>query len=103
MADGSEPSATSTMNKSTLETLQILQEECAEVIQIISKIQRFGFDSCHPREPNVTNLDNLRMETGDIMALVSILIEKGIFTNEGLVAAAKNKMEKLEVWSNIFK
>lgn len=91
------------MEKSTLEALQILQEECAEVIQIISKIQRFGLASCHPKEPNVSNHDNLIMEVGDIVALITILVEKDILSERELEVAAQNKMKKLKIWSNIFK
>ena len=36
------------MNDKIKETLIITQEECAEVIQAVSKVMRFGFDSCYP-------------------------------------------------------
>ena len=36
------------MKKIEKEILSITQEECAEVTQVISKIFRFGWDSCHP-------------------------------------------------------
>ena len=31
------------------ERLDLLQEECAEIIQAVSKIKRFGFEGKHPR------------------------------------------------------
>lgn len=59
-----------------MELLGILQEECAEVIQIISKIRRFGIDSYNPTEdPNVTNMDLLNLEIADVQALVEMIKE----------------------------
>ena len=48
-----------------LETMMILQEECAEVIQIISKIYRFGFDSRWPDETSPNNREKMTEEIGD--------------------------------------
>jgi len=59
-----------------MELLGILQEECAEVIQIISKIRRFGIDSYNPAEPsNPTNKDLLNLEIADVLALIEMLKE----------------------------
>lgn len=52
--------------------LDILQEECAEVILAISKIKRFGWDSIHP-EGGVDNRARLAQELGDVEAIVDIL------------------------------
>ena len=38
------------MNKTTSEVMDILQEECAEVIQAVSKIRRFGIDNAKPAD-----------------------------------------------------
>lgn len=52
------------------EALDLLQEECAEIIQIISKIRRFGFDSYSPfDEKKRTNLSLLLDEMGDYEAV----------------------------------
>ena len=40
------------------EVMAILQEECAEVIQAISKINRFGMDNIKPGKPK-TNRQHL--------------------------------------------
>ena len=39
------------MNEKTKEVMDILQEECAEVIQAVSKISRFGIDNYKPGKP----------------------------------------------------
>lgn len=51
------------------ERLAILAEECAEVIQVVGKILRHGYDSHNPDEPDDgTNRDQLECELGHIAA-----------------------------------
>ena len=89
------------MNSKTNEALVILQEECAEVIQEVSKCFRFGIDNLN--KDGVLHSTNLNMEVGDMLALVDILVEKGILDFDNLNKAKYNKIEKLKVWSDIFK
>ena len=50
------------------ELLNIMQEECAEIIQVISKIKRFGRNSFHPDDPTKTsNMVLLAREYGDLL------------------------------------
>jgi hypothetical protein len=91
------------LNMIESEVVNILSEECAEVIQIISKIQRFGLESCHPNEPGVTNLDNFHSEIGDLIAMIDLCISMELLKEEQLVSAAHRKLEKLKKWSTIFK
>lgn len=88
------------VNKHQEECLNILQEECAEVIQAASKIKRFGIDSVHPFEENPkTNLENLEMELGDVLAMIDMCKEAGIgLTNEGLEKAKQAKRDRLSRW-----
>lgn len=86
------------MNTETAEIMHILQEECAEVIQSISKIFRFGFKS---KWESQTNQNHLEEELGDLMAMVTLLIARGIVSEDELEIAAKNKLIKLSKWSNI--
>ena len=51
------------------ERLAMLAEECAEVIQIIGKILRHGYDSHHPDRPAITNRMMLCEELTDLMAV----------------------------------
>lgn len=83
------------------ETLSILQEECAEVIQAISKIQRFGIDESHP-VTKIKNREHLEEEIGDLQCMISILVELGIVNEENLMKAESKKFDKLKKWSNIF-
>jgi NTP pyrophosphatase (non-canonical NTP hydrolase) len=89
------------MNSKTEEALGILQEECAEVIQEVSKIRRFGLDTIHYRS-GVKHSTMLEMEVGDVLALVDILVEQGVLDRDGLETAAENKKLKLKQWSKIY-
>ena len=59
-----------------MELLGVLQEECAELIQIISKIRRFGINSYNPGNPDEgTNFELLNLETGDVLSLIEMVKE----------------------------
>lgn len=58
-----------------LERLAILAEECAEVIQIIGKIQRHGYNSWHPDDKDkVTNRFLLSTELGHVQFATRLLV-----------------------------
>jgi hypothetical protein len=82
------------------ETLVILQEEAAEVIQAISKIHRFGIGNTNPLT-NENNLDNLHKEIGDLQCMIDLCVEQGIIKPLRLQHYAQAKREKLKLWSNI--
>ena len=84
------------------EVMDILQEECAEVIQIVSKIRRFGIDETHLKS-GLTNRQMLCEEVGDVLCLIDLLREFQILDGASIQAAVRNKRKKLEQWSNIFK
>jgi NTP pyrophosphatase (non-canonical NTP hydrolase) len=89
------------MNKTTNEVMDILQEECAEVIQAVSKIRRFGIDNAKPGKPK-TNREHLEEELGDLYAMIDILQELDIVSWTNIERAAEAKREKLKTWSTIF-
>jgi NTP pyrophosphatase (non-canonical NTP hydrolase) len=88
------------MDAQTKEVMDILQEECAEVIQAISKISRFGLDNLKPGKPK-TNREHLEEELGDLMAMIDILQSMDIVSYTNIEIASKAKIEKLKKWSNI--
>ena len=76
------------------ETLTILSEECAEVIQASSKLIRFGpYD-----EDNVTELEK---ELGDIMAMILILDYYGYVSTKNITDNVIPKLTKLKKYSKI--
>ena len=90
------------MKEQEREVMNILSEECAEVIQAISKCHRFGLDNYKPGKPK-TNREHLEEELGDLLAMVDILLEMGVIKKSNLQQAEIAKVEKLKKWSNIFK
>jgi len=87
------------MNDKEYETMLILQEECAEVIQAVSKCFRFGIDQQYQDR---VNRQRLEQELGDLLAMVDILCSKGVVDLDNLRVAKLAKIEKLHQWSNIF-
>jgi NTP pyrophosphatase (non-canonical NTP hydrolase) len=81
------------------EALTILAEECGELVQVISKIRRFGIE-----DNNVKNKREwLAQEIGDVAAMIDVLIDQGELTPEIIEQAKQTKKDKLRVYSNLFK
>jgi len=89
------------MNDQIEEILHITQEECAEVVQAISKVFRFDFDNRYPENNQNTNREHLEEEIGDLLCMVDILIEKCIISDSNVNKARHAKRDKLKRWSNI--
>jgi NTP pyrophosphatase (non-canonical NTP hydrolase) len=89
------------MNENTKEILIILQEECAEVSQAISKCFRFGPDQCKP-DSDLTNIQALQSELGDLHAMIELLTKANVgVTNTGIKEAKIKKFQKLKLWSTL--
>jgi NTP pyrophosphatase (non-canonical NTP hydrolase) len=89
------------MKRQVQEALDILQEECGEVIVEVSKCRRFGLDSLHYKT-GIKHATMLETEVGDVLALVDILIDQGILDPATLDIAKEAKKEKLKQWSRIY-
>ncbi len=55
----------------------MLAEEAAEVIQIVCKILRHGYDSYHPRDHINSNRKLLNKELTDFVAVHRMMLERG--------------------------
>jgi NTP pyrophosphatase (non-canonical NTP hydrolase) len=88
------------VNDKEHEIMSITQEECSEVIQAISKINRFGFDGRHP-EKTYNNREHLEEEVGDVLAMIDLLLENEIVSWANVNKARRAKFEKLRQWSTI--
>lgn len=84
------------------EILLVAQEECAEVIQAISKCFRFGLDNVKPGKPK-TNREHLEEELGDLMAMMNLMCDNGLVNVDNIENAARDKVEKLKQWSTIYR
>lgn len=58
--------------------LTCLMEECGEVIQIASKMIRFGLDDFHPKTGNIQNYQLLTNELNDIRGVIELLKENHV-------------------------
>ena len=88
------------MNEQQKEILRITQEECAEVIQAISKIFRFGIDEVYE---GLTNRQRLAGELGDLQCMITLLKQYDVVKETEIFSAELNKRNRLTQWSDIFK
>jgi NTP pyrophosphatase (non-canonical NTP hydrolase) len=89
------------MNTKIQDILDMLQEECAEIIQNISKCRRFGMENVYLKGTG-TQREQLVQEIGDVMLLVELLQAQQVFTEKELHDAKILKGAKLAKWSNIY-
>jgi hypothetical protein len=51
---------------------------------------------------NVTNMERLQKEIGDLQAMIELLVDNKVgVTTQGLKEAKKAKFQKLKLWSNL--
>lgn len=74
----------------------MLSEECGEVVQIIGKILRHGYESYHPDDEEKTpNREHLSNEVADLWSIVCLMLAKGDFamTDEQVLETGLRKMK----------
>jgi NTP pyrophosphatase (non-canonical NTP hydrolase) len=83
------------MNKVQEEILLILQEECAEVIQAVSKVKRFGKEN---------NIEQLEQEIADVLCMIELAYQHGILdkNEERVKNRITVKQERLKRYSSIY-
>jgi NTP pyrophosphatase (non-canonical NTP hydrolase) len=84
------------------EIMVILQEECAEVIQAVSKCIRFGIDNTYSKGEG-SQRQHLVKELGDLQCMINLCIEHSIVELSDIQNAVLNKQDKLKVYSKIYK
>lgn len=101
--DASHGGSSPLLGTKTNEALIITAEECAEVIQQISKIMRFGIDLPYvTANDGTTNRQQLEKEIGDLICMIDILFELGVIDSTAVTRAEIAKRDKLHKWSNLF-
>lgn len=75
------------------EILDLLQEECGEVIQMVSKCRRFGLEE---------KREDLVKEIGDVSLLIELLHAYQLFNESELNQTKLNKATKLAKWSTVY-
>ena len=88
------------------EMLQIAEEECAELIQAISKIRRHGIDREEVGQKGEEPLEegpriqNLHEECGDVIACIAILSHNKLIEIGRVNKVARQKLDRLKVPGN---
>lgn len=75
------------------ELLTILIEECAEVIQAATKMQRFGILGVY--DTGETNIRRLMVEIGDVFGVVSLLMDTHLVDPVSISIASREKIIKV--------
>lgn len=80
--------------------MTILTEECAEVQQAVTKTLRFGLEE--GRDIETTNVERIRAELNDLIAMVEMLEVEGLNLAPDHAArkAKKEKVEKYLLYSS---
>jgi len=86
------------MNKQDLIPL-IVQEECAEVIQAISKCFRFGKDHAYTTN---TNKHNLEIEIGQLVFAIDQLKRHWDLSDMRIIKAYNHKQDTHKQWEEYF-
>ena len=78
--------------------LIILAEECAETAHRISKALRFTLEEVEPnqKETSLTNGERILYEYNDILAIMEILQERGVFPKKTYPLLIEDKKSKVE-------
>ncbi len=83
--------------------LACLSEECAEVQQLVGKMLRFGVTDAHPDGKHPTNDILLGKELNDILAILDMLEDAGIYIpdlyNPEEIAKKRAKVEFFMTYS----
>jgi len=82
-------------SEASRERLYVLAEELGEAQQIAMKVLRFGWHEFYTKV-DATNKARLESELGDVLAMISLLIEKGDIGAPELLKARELKYEKLK-------
>jgi NTP pyrophosphatase (non-canonical NTP hydrolase) len=85
------------------EALDLLQEECGEVIQARSKVRRFGPDfRKRGGKSETTAHEELQHEVWDLMILLSILEEEGYLNIIPDADYELEKIKRLSIWTTLY-
>lgn len=80
-------------------TMEHLAEEAAEVIQMKSKVIRFGLEDEWPKESGQTNRKKLVEELGHLLAVIDVLKARGIVTQEEMDVHKWQKWDGMTKWN----
>lgn len=75
------------------ERLAMLAEEAGEIVQVVGKILRHGYENYHPDNPYKANRDLLAKEVTDILAVIELMSQDfNVGSGSDIAAAVRKKM-----------
>jgi hypothetical protein len=87
------------LTEAEAERLSLLAEECAEVIQAVTKIQRHGYESYNPDLPDLptspTNRDDLAREIGHVYHATQRMLDARDFSGAAVDLSRRQKAAKI--------
>lgn len=87
------------LSNAETERLAILSEELGEVLQVIGKTLRHGYESRNPlEEDSQTNRRLMEKELGDVMNIVRMMYEAGDIIETAVVERSKYKASTIAKW-----
>ena len=87
------------MTKAELERLALLSEECGEVIAVIGKILRNGWDNADPTDSaSPTNRQRLESEIGDVLFSIRLLTGSGDLSAQRINQALREARLRKQQW-----
>lgn len=88
------------LTKAQKERLDLLHEQAAEIIQAVTKIKKFGYQSKPPNHPEgPTNREHLETEIGGLCAILDILSEAGEISEDNCEIALHLKQENIGTYT----
>ena len=84
------------LNDAQTERLALLAEEAAEVIQVVGKILRHGWESRHPTKDLGTNKERLESELGDMAVIVGLLAHHDEVNLDSIGDASEDKFRRIQ-------
>ena len=75
------------------ELMIITMEECGELTQACSKVLRTDFKDYA--------LQDLKQEVADVVCMIELMKKNGLVNDSDIDQGIQNKMEKLEIYSNL--
>ncbi len=80
------------------ERLAILAGECAEVIEIITKIERHGYENYHPSNRRVTNRQLLQKELGHLLNAFDLMLSSEDVDILAIHGERERKSKEIRQW-----
>ena len=81
------------------ERLALLAEECGEVVQIVGKVLRHGYENVSSKDLEyITNREKLVMEVGDLLVVLNYLFEANDINSEAVEKRVEVKNVEIKKW-----